>query len=292
MRTPVIFQVVLLFVLFGLAAFGFWQFTRAPGDSQSLIFFLSGTVALLITPWLVYRLISLYRSFYTVQRDGIRLQWGLRVEDIPMDRIEWITPVADLEGKLPLPLIRWPGSIIGVRKLPDGSTVEFMSSSLENLVLISVRDRYFAISPADPQGLVNAYQKFTELGSVTPLPSRSVYPSFLLARFWGERLARAMFLSGLVLSLVLFAWVMLIIPTRPEIPLRLDEVGAGIESAPSVRLLLLPVLSLLIFAADFLVGLFFYRLPEGRAAAFLFWLSGILTPVLFLFAVGFIQRAS
>lgn len=281
-----------LFVLLALSAFGFWQFSRSQYGVTFLLYLLAGLVPLLLIPLILYRLYSIYRARYHVERDGITLQWGLRAEVIPMDKIEWIHPISELDGKLPLPRIRWPGALIGVRRLADGTQVEFLAGSLDGLVLISLGDRYFAVSPADPAGFVAAYQKYTELGSLAPLQPLSVYPSFLLARFWRERLARALFLAGLGLCVILLAWVILIIPSRAEVPLRLDPSGAALDMVPSVRLLLLPVLAAVIFAVDFLAGLFFYRSPDGRPTAFLFWLAGMLTPVLFLVAVGFIQRAS
>jgi hypothetical protein len=287
-----LFQVSLLTLLLLLSAFGFWQFSKAIVGLSFLVYLLTGIAALVLVPWLVYRLYSLYRAKYTVERDGIHLQWGLRVVDIPMDRIEWIHPVRELEGKLPLPPIRLPGAVIGTRKLEDGSVVEYMASTIDGLVLISLGDRYFAVSPAEPGKFLDAYEKFTELGSLSPLDSKSVYPSFLLARFWNEKAARYLFLVGILLCMVLLGWVILIIPTRAQVPLRLDPLGMGLEPVPSVRLLLLPVLSGLMFAVDFLGGLFFFRNPEGRTTAFIFWAAGVLTPLLFLFAVGFIQRAS
>lgn len=292
LRTPTIFLVALLSLFLLLSAFGFWQFSKALVGVVFLVYLLTGIAALLAVPWLVYRLYSLYRGKYTIERDGIHLQWGLRMEELPMDKIQWIHPVRELEGKLPLPPIRLPGAVIGTRRLQDGSAVEYMASTIEGLVLICMGDRYFAVSPAEPDKFVEAYQKFTELGSLSPLDSKSVYPSFLIARFWNEKTARYLFLAGIILCIVSLGWVVLIIPTRVQVPLRLDPLGMGLQPVPSARLLLLPVLTVLIFSVDFLSGLFFYRNPEGRTTAFILWAAGVLTPLLFLFAIGFIQRAS
>ncbi|MCX8025688.1 MAG: PH domain-containing protein, partial [Thermanaerothrix sp.] len=37
-----------------------------------------------------YRLVALWRATYSIDRDGLRLRWGLRVEHLPLDVIEWI----------------------------------------------------------------------------------------------------------------------------------------------------------------------------------------------------------
>jgi hypothetical protein len=114
-----------------------------------------------------------------MERDGISLRWGLREEDIPMDIIRWVRPAKDLN--FPPPRLRLPGAILGVHLLGDGTQVEYLASQLGSLVIIATSRRYFAISPADPDGFLRIYHHFAEMGSFTPL-SAPVYPSFLLAR--------------------------------------------------------------------------------------------------------------
>jgi hypothetical protein len=147
---------------------------------------------------------------------------------------------------------------------------------------------------------LTAYQRLTELGSLSPLTARSVYPSFLLARLWRTPSARALLLGGLALNLLLLAWVILVAPGRGEVMLGFQRGG---EAVPGIRLLLLPVLSSFFFLIDFFVGLFLYRrslypkassgasyLPPApySVLAYLLWGSGALTPLLFILAVAFI----
>ena len=165
-------------------------------------------------------------------------------------------------------------------------------------MIIATRTRWYALSPADPQSFLATYQRLTELGSLSPLPSYSAYPSFLVSRVWNTLPARIVLLTGIAASLLLIIWVSLAAPGRSTVVL-----GFGPDSppVPGVRLLLLPVLNTLIFMADFFLGLFFFRqegwarpgdLPGGLVLAYLLWGNGALSALAFLVAVGFILSAS
>ena len=288
-RLPVLFNLTLILLLSVGGFFSFWQASQAGVGPVFLLYLLRSLLAVGLIPLLVYRFISFYRSAYQLERDGVQLRWGLRIEDIPMDKIQWIQAMKDLEGELPLPRVRWPGSVVGTRRLQDSSVVEFMASRTTGIVLIAAGEKYYAITPADPDGFVRLYERLNELGSLTPIPARSVYPSFLLARFWMDIPARNVLIASLLLGIVLLAWVSFLIPTREMFPLRLGSDGSPMELAPSVRLLLLPVIYGIIFTTDFLGGLYFFRHPERRTHAFVLWGAGLVTVIFFLAALLFIQ---
>ena len=117
------------------------------------------------------------------------------------------TALSDLGQSYPFPLLRWPGAVLGMRRLPGEKKIEYLASRSSQLVLIATQEQLYAISPEDPDGFLYVYQRFTELGSLARLPARSVYPSFLLQRVWSSRSARTILLASLGLSLALLAWV-------------------------------------------------------------------------------------
>jgi hypothetical protein len=178
-----------------------------------------------------------------------------------------------------------------------GRQVEFLAAQTRPLVLVATPGRIYAISPDDPKGFLQRYQHFSELGSLAPLPARSVFPSFLLARVWATRPARYLILGGLALSLILLIWVSLAVPERPAVSLGFTPESLPTEPVPSVRLLLLPVLNIFFYLANLLAGLYFFRAegePEASVKlplAYLLWGSGVLTPLLFLLGVLFILRS-
>jgi len=195
----------------------------------------------------------------------------------------------------------WPGSVLGTRRGADGKKVEYLAASIRRLIVISLPDRSLAISPDDPAAFLQSLQRYMEMGSLTPLPARSVYPSFFMARVWRAQPARYLLLAGLLLNLILLTWVLLIIPARTEVTLGF---GPGREPEPAVQLLLLPIISGFFYLLDAFLGLYLFRRAEGQAAnpqtsisvgyfpglilAYLLWGSGALVAGLILAGLFFI----
>ena len=277
---------------------GLWRALHTHIGPLFLLYLLPALLLAALVPNLVYRAYALWRAVYVVERDGLRLKWGLLAEDIPMDQVLAVQLAAEADGDLPLPWLRLPGAVLGVRKRSDGRTVEYLAADLARLVLIATPEREFAVSPDDPAGFLAACREQSELGSLSPLPAISVRASFLLARVWATQSARYLLLGGLALSLLLLIWVSLVVPAREAVPLGFDLEGNPGEPVPSVQLILLPILNGFFYLANFLAGLFFFRrresaLDDGSSAplAYLLWGSSAFTALLFLGAVFFLLNA-
>lgn len=289
-RAGLVFQAVGAILLSGLASLGVWQAGHTNLGPIFLFSLAPVLLALVLVPLLVYRAYALHYAIYELERDGIRLHWGLRAEDIPMDEVLWVRLDSQVKEKLLLPWLHWPGSVLGVRRMGGMGEVEFLASRTNGLILIATTRRVFAVSPEDPKVFLGAFQRLAELGSLTPIPARSIYPSFLLARVWSDRPARFLLLASLTLSLLLLARVSLAVPNHTQVVLGFDSAGAARDLVPSIRLLLLPVLNAFFFLVDLLAGLYFYRNQANRYLAYLVWIGGVFTPLLFLLAVHFILQ--
>ena len=126
-------------------------------------------------PVLMYRLYTLIRAAYLVEANGVRLTWGLRVEEIPMNQIAWVSLGEHLSHPLPVPRLHLPGILSGVRQISANETVEYMATTARDLVIIATKKRYFAISPEDPIKFVDTFERVAELGSLTPISAQSIY---------------------------------------------------------------------------------------------------------------------
>ena len=93
---------------------------------------------------------------------------------------------------------------------------------------------------------------------------------------------------------MLLAWVSLEVPNHAQIALRLSSSGASAaeDLVPGIQLMLLPVLNMAFFAADLVLGLYFYRHTETQPLAYLVWGCSVLASVLLLVAVYYILRAA
>lgn len=292
-RLGIVLHLALILALSAAGAYGLWQASRAGAGLAFLLYLLPGIIAVVIVPLLFYRLLSLRRASYTLQRDGILLRWGLRSEDIPIDVIQWVGAEKAYPQRLPKPYLSLPGAVLGVHQAADGRPVEYLSARSRNPILIVTIKRIFAISPRDPAEFLRVFQHLSEFGSLTPVFAQSVFPDILFARVWADRFARWILLAGFSLSLALLIWVGLAVPEYPRISLHLSLSGALLEPlVPGVRLLLLPVMNSLFFIINLLLGLFFYRHKETQPLSYLMWFSNMVVALFFLGAVFFILRAA
>lgn len=290
-RAGLIFQAIVLAICISAGLAGFWQAFQARIGPAFLLWLLPVLAAFVIVPVLAYRFYALQHATYTLGREGVRLRWGLRAEEIPMASILWVNPAAELSTALPLPRLHWPGAVLGHRHLHGAGEVEFMASSTKDLVVIATTGKYYAISPETAENFTLAFQRCIEMGSLSPLPARSVYPTLLLVRVWQSRPARALLFGGTLLSMALLVWVSLAIPGREQVIFGFRPGNQRGDLVPAVRLLLLPVLNTFFFLSDFFLGLFYFRREERQSISYIVWGAGLLTPLLFLIAVWFILRS-
>jgi hypothetical protein len=290
-RVGLLYHLGLIAILSALVVLGLQAASEAQMGAFFLVALLPALAGMLLLPVLVYRTYALWTATYTIERDGLRLQWGLRVEEIPMNAIRWVNPARSFSEALPLPWPRLDGAVLGVRRLRSGQPIEFMAAHAQRLILIATTDRIFAISPRLTDEFLHAYRSELELGSFSSRPARSIQPAAIFANFWPDRRARSLVLGMVVLNLVLLVWVSLIVSARATIPFRFDQAGNPLDIVPSVRLMLLPIMSILLGMVDLLLGLFFYRRTETQIAAYLVWVTSLAASALLLGAVYFLQHA-
>lgn len=283
-RKGLIIHSTILIVLTIITMIGFINLSNAEVGPTFLIALLVSIIAFIPIPFFAYRAYSLWRADYFIDRDSLAIHWGLRTEDIPLNDIEWIRPVDDLTNPLTLPTLSFTGSLLGTRRHPDLSTVEFLASDSKKLLLVATAKRIFAISPDDPSALAQTFARATELGSLAPAEAKSVYPSFVVTQAWGNKLARYFWLTTLFLNIGLFVVASFIIPSTNNITL-----PTSLESVPSSQLIIFPLASLLLTVAGWVAGLYLYRWERERILAFIIWGSGMFTNLLFLLAVLFVK---
>jgi hypothetical protein len=284
LRQGLLFQAIFAVVLASGSLLAFLSGWNQPiGASFVLLLIVSlGLFAPLLL--VLYRAYALTRASYYLERDGLRLRWGLRAEDIPLPEIEWVRRASDLAVVLPPPPFSWPGAMLGTVHTQDLGIVEYMASSRDHLLLIATPERIYAISPDDPAAFLKAFQRTFELGSLSPISSVSVLPAAYLARIWADLPVRYMLLAGFVVGLLLLVIVSLAIPGRETIPLGFQSDGSPLPGVPAGQLILLPMLAAFIFFGDFFAGLFFYRNDAHRPVAYIVWGSGMVTMLLLLSA--------
>jgi hypothetical protein len=287
-RRGLILHGALIIGLTLIAMIGFVNLTLADVGPVFLFALLISLAAFAPILFFAYRAYSLWYADYRLDRDSLSINWGLRIEDVPLAEIEFIRSTDDLTAPLKLPSLSMPGGVLGMRRHPDLGMVEFLASDSKKLLLVATAKRVFVVSPENPAEFMQTFARATEMGSLTPAESKSVYPSFVIVQAWQSGLARYLWLTALLLNLGLFIWASLIIPSTPRVALGAQFAGSAIETVPSAQLIVFPLASLLLAVAGWIVGLYFYRLENERVLAFIVWGSSMLTGLLFLLAILFI----
>ncbi|GAB4486876.1 MAG: hypothetical protein OHK0031_11010 [Anaerolineales bacterium] len=281
-------HLALMMALGAVAFFAAWNVYGAPLDLRFSLFIALFLATFLPLPALAYRIYALSRASYGLDRNTLRLTWGLRSEEIPVGDVEWLRPADDLSLPLNFPWLRLPGGILGVTRHPDLHQVEFLASRTDHLLLLATARQVFAISPADPAAFAAAFQKTVEMGSLHNAAPRSEYPSFVVGLAWENRLARGLWMAALLINLGLLLWASILLPGLQRLPLGFDALGRPLDLAPAGQLILLPLLSALLALAGWLAGLFFYRSEDLRPLALAVWIFSAFSSLAFLLAVFFI----
>lgn len=291
-RVGYVFHILALVFLISSAGLLVNQAIQMPLGPAFLFYLLGGLLAVFPAPVLSYRLYALYRSGYTLSREGVQLRWGLREENVPMTEIDWVRLDSTLEYPLKLPRIRWPGGLLGVRTQKELGEVEYLASRGKGLVLIGAKKGVYAISPIDQKEFIQTFRQQIELGPLESFEARSVYPTFLLTEIWKSRLGRYLLLTGLFLNLALLIWVAIVVPNQETISLGFTPNGALLPPVAGTQLFLLPILSVFFLLANFVAAVYFHRREGNYPLTHLMWASNIVTAAIFISAVYFILKVS
>ena len=276
-------------LLLGLSGFLLLLALEQQSSGYLALALLGAVLLFLPIPFFLYAGYSLLRARYIIDRDGLRLRWGLRSEDIPLSSVDWVRPARELTSSFNYPGSSFTGVLRGVRPSADLGQVEFMASDKEQLLLVATHARVYAISPARQNDFLLAFQSAFELGSISPLQPQSTQAGLFMKNIFADRRARVLILSGILLTIALLVAVALIIPTRASIALGYPLSAAAQEPSPPDRLLLLPVLCFFSLAIDLTLGSYFYRRPDQKTLAYIVFGSTSLLPLLLFVALLFLD---
>lgn len=173
--------------------------------------------------------------------------------------------------------------MLGRREIPGKGVMEFFATSdPEGLVILRTGERLLAISPPDPAAFNQAFIDATRMGALKRVEPVSRRPAFLSQLILTDRAASLLLAAGLVLPFLLLGLLAVRIPTLPaEVPFGFGVDGDVNVWVPPARLLLLPLICGLCYAANTLAGVLAYRSERDRPLAYTLWSMSILVTLLF-----------
>jgi len=269
-----------------------WQAFLQAGGVLLVVFLLAAVALFALLPFMVYRAYALLHGVYSLKRDGLRIRWGLRAEDIPLSEVTWVRPATDLESPLRMPSFSLPGAILGFVEHPDLGQVEFIASDARTLVIVATLDKIFVVSPERMEEFVQRFQRALEMGTLIPMAPYSTIPAAFLRQVALDKYGRILIPAGFGLTLSLLVIVGLSISRISAVSLGYDANGVLLPMVDSVRLMLLPVLGVLLYIPGTVAGVYFYRREQSRPVAWLAWTGSLITPILLIIAAGLLVGAA
>jgi len=281
-RQGVILHGILIVLLVLMMVMALWAATGWAEGSIFVIFIILIVILTALIPFVLYRGYALINGRYILERDGLRIRWGLRTEDIPLTDIEWLRRANESGYSIQTPLLAWSGAILGEKHSESLGTIEFIASNLEKIILVATPAKVYAISPQNPRDFELAFQRTFEMGSLFPLESLSTRPAAFVQQVLKDKFAK--YLVPLNIGLTMLLWLVsgFIIANHQLLPLGFSPQGQPLEMVTSQQLLLIPILGLFVLVMNIILGLFFFRRIEYYKISYLLWSGGVITPILLL----------
>lgn len=261
----VVVGIIFLFGATGLAFVGF------------LVLTLAGVVGI---PLAGNALLGLFRAKYTVNRNSLLLQWGARVERIPIGQIEWVRTFDSLGLEMHVPRFYQFGIVRGVVNQRELGTIEFLSDTVKQSIFVAANTRVYVVSPTDMEGFLTQMRNAMESGSLDKAEALSVDQETVLKGIWQQPVGRLLLTAQLMCNLALLIVVQLMLSTENGV---LAFQQQEVISLTSLRLL--PYLSIAFGFLDLVLGIFFYQARKQIEVAYILWTSGALLPVLFSISI-------
>ena len=177
----------------------------------SLGFFVFALLVVLSLPLLAllgYLVYGLFSLRYQLHRDALTIVWGATQQIIPMDSIREVVRGEDLGEETKVRGVSWPGYLVGRGQIEGiGRTHFYATEPVTRQLLVVTPTRAYSISPANPDGFLDAFEIRQRMGPIQLLPYEHRQPGFLNRPIWRDRLAHLLLALGLGANLILFAYL-------------------------------------------------------------------------------------
>ncbi len=267
---------ILSLFLFRQVPISIWSFVLA------LVFALSVPALGLLTYWLY----GFYTLSYELDRDALTIHWGVTQRVVPLASIREVKAGTDFGGVQPVRWLRWPGYVVGSGELPGlGETQFYSTQALDGDVILAMSEGGVALSPADHNSFLADLEAHRKLDPAPDLAAELRRPPLLQLSAWDDRVAQAWLAAAVVVNLTLFAYVALRFPDLPDLlPIHFDPFGAPDRIGYRTELFRLPMIGLIVLAANNTIALLLHR--RERVATYLLLAAALVVQVLMLVAIN------
>ena len=260
-----------------------------------LTFFLgAGGVGLMaLAGYLGFKLYELLNLSYAVDRNAFVIRVGAARHIVPMSEVLRLVKGSAINwakgGKVQrLPFGGW---WVGVGSQSDIGPIRFYATAplAEQYVLVTSQGS-FGISPYDSELFEQTFQGQADLKPTQKVTASTLAPPLLDAALWKDRAAASLLILGLAINLLTFGISLGRYPAVPsQLVLHFNAAGIADRFGSTAQLFAPPVIALLLFIINAILGLIAYRKGEP-VASYLVWGGNIAVQAAFFGAaitIGF-----
>lgn len=268
-RLGIVFGIAIIVALLLFDVGVFLGLRHRPIDLLTFFGGLAIAVSLPVMALIVYRIISLRRSGYALDRNQLVIFWGATRHVVPTRLIERVVPGEEVSPHFHIRGGHWPGLWVGSADVPEiGLTLFNAAAPLPQQLFVITDMAAYAISPIDRDGFVEAFQTRKAMGPTQDVLQESLRPAFFNWPLWADRRAHTLALIAAALCAGLFAYLCLRYPALPaRIPLHYDAAGAPDRMGGRSDVFILPAIGLLALGVNLIIGLPIYL--RERVAGYL-----------------------
>jgi hypothetical protein len=282
---------IALLVAIGLLDAGLvWRILRGPHNGITFVCASAVLFSLLAIALVAYRIYDLTQLRYEFDRNRllivragtrhiIPLQSIVRLLEGGQDDVDLLAQDVRLRG------IRWPGYYVGRGEITGIGTTLFqgITPPHEQLIVVTSTVAY-GLSVPDLDAFHQVLAACNQLGPSAEVRQESLQAPYLHWPIWRDRVAQGLVVAGVLLSVLLFAVLLFRYPSLPDrLPMHYDEAGRVDHIAPRSEAFDLPVIGLIAWATNSVLGALFYR--RQRMIAYLAWSGTLIVQTLFLMAL-------
>jgi hypothetical protein len=232
------------------------------------------------------RMYDLLHLRYEFDRNRLVIATAAVQQIVPMSSI--IRVRRDSSDAGPRAWIRrlvWPGCYVGPGFVEGiGLTLFYGVTPPSEQVLVVTPSVAYGLSVPDVQAFGQVFDACQRLEPTADVEQESVRAAYVHWPIWRDRLAHGVLLGGILLVAVLFAILLVRYPHLPNVlPMHYDATGRVDRIAPRNEAFDLPMIGLITWATNLVMGIAFYR--RQRMLAYLAWSGTLVVLALILLAL-------
>jgi hypothetical protein len=263
-----------------------WRVVR--GSLNGFTFVCALVVLLSLAPLAViaYRIYDLLHLRYEFDRNRLVIARAAVKQIVPMRSIQSIhlgAPGSSLKARIRG--LAWPGYRVGQGEVEGiGLTLFYGVTPPEEQTIVVTPSLAYGMSVPDVHVFEQVFGACRALGPQTEVREQSIRAAYVDWSIWRDRVAQGLLWGGVLVCTVLFAILLFRYPRLPNVlPMHYDAVGRVDRIAPRSEAFDLPIIGLIAWATNVVLGILFYR--RQRMLSYLIWSGTLVVLVLILMAL-------